>query len=67
MTNLQRRLRKLEAHFTDSSGLVPHSPAWLNYWIRELEKVIAEDYRGPKAPIPLNVLRAYVRGQHDCP
>ena len=32
MTNLQRRLKNLEARlFTDQSGLVPHSPAWLGY------------------------------------
>jgi hypothetical protein len=65
MTNLQRRLRKLEAHFTDSSGLVPHSPAWMDHWMRELKKVIEPDYHGPKAPIPLDVLRAYIREDPD--
>jgi hypothetical protein len=66
MRNLQRRLRKLEAHFTDSSGLAPNSPAWMTYWTQVLEKVLAEGYRGPKAPVPLEVVRAYLRGEPDC-
>jgi hypothetical protein len=66
VTNLQRRLRKLEAHFTDSSGLVPHPPAWMDHWTRELSKVIAEDYRGRKAAIPLEVVRTYLRDDPDC-
>ena len=36
MTNLQRRLRKLEEHLTDPSGLVPHSQRWLEYWDRQI-------------------------------
>ena len=32
MSNLQRRLKKLEALLTDDAGLVPHSPQWLAYW-----------------------------------
>jgi hypothetical protein len=32
MSNLRRRLRKLESRLTDSSGLIPNSQAWLNYW-----------------------------------
>jgi hypothetical protein len=34
MTNLERRLGKLEARLVDSSGLVPHSALWLEYWKR---------------------------------
>jgi hypothetical protein len=30
-------------------------------------KVLAEDYRGPKARIPLEVVRAYMRNEPDCP
>ncbi len=32
MSNLSRRLRKLEVHYKDGSGLIPHSKAWLDYW-----------------------------------
>lgn len=35
MTNLKRRLKKLEAGLTDPMGLVPHSKKWLEYWDRQ--------------------------------
>ncbi len=35
MTNLRRRLRKLEGVFTDPLGLIPHSAKWLKYWDRQ--------------------------------
>lgn len=35
MTGLQRRLKKLEGMLTDSTGLVPHTQKWLEYWDRQ--------------------------------
>jgi hypothetical protein len=35
MTNLRRRLKKLEGVFTDPLGLIPHSTKWLKYWDRQ--------------------------------
>jgi hypothetical protein len=35
MTNLQRRLKKLEGVLTDPVGLVPHTQKWLEYWDRQ--------------------------------
>jgi hypothetical protein len=35
MTNLQRRLKKLEDLLTDPVGLVPHTQKWLEYWDRQ--------------------------------
>ena len=35
MTNLQRRLKKLEGVLTDPMGLVPHTQKWLEYWDRQ--------------------------------
>ncbi len=35
MTNLQRRLTKVEAGLTDPSGLVLDSKKWLVYWDRQ--------------------------------
>jgi hypothetical protein len=35
MTNLQRRLKKLEVVLTDSVGLIPHTKRWLEYWDRQ--------------------------------
>jgi len=32
LSNLHRRLRKLEAKMTDQSGLAPHSAAWFAHW-----------------------------------
>jgi hypothetical protein len=42
ITNLARRLRKLEKQLTDASGLVPHSEAWRDYWKRRLEQYLSE-------------------------
>ena len=37
MSNLLRRLRKLEARLTDKSGFPPHSKEWLRYWNDQLD------------------------------
>jgi hypothetical protein len=39
MTNLERRLRKLEAVLTDHTGLVPHTKSWLDYWLATYERL----------------------------
>ena len=36
-----RRIEELETRWTDGSGLVPHSPEWLEFWQRELDKSAA--------------------------
>jgi hypothetical protein len=38
-SNYSRRLRKLEMHFTDATGLVPHSDAWFDYWESKLGQI----------------------------
>jgi len=63
MSDLRRRLRKLELVWTDTSGFVPHSPAWLEYWTRELEEVLERRESELKKPIPLEVVRAYLQAQ----
>jgi hypothetical protein len=35
VTHLQRRLKKLEGILTDPTGMVPHTPRWLEYWDRQ--------------------------------
>jgi len=60
MSDLRRRLRKLEATFTDRSGLVPHSPAWREYWMEECNEAFEEDRTGPKRSTPLDVFRAWL-------
>jgi len=37
MINLRRRLKKLEGLLTDSTGLVPHSTKWFEYWRNKLD------------------------------
>jgi hypothetical protein len=34
--NLKRRLGKLNGVWTDSSGLIPHSTEWVEYWYRRI-------------------------------
>jgi len=41
MTNLLRRVRKLEARLKDISGLAPHSEEWFNHWERKLDQLLA--------------------------
>ena len=43
MTNLRRRLRKLEAQLTDSCGLVPHTQGWFDYWERKAVRILNEE------------------------
>jgi len=35
MKHICRRLGKLEAALTDTAGLVPYTPRWLEYWDRQ--------------------------------
>jgi hypothetical protein len=65
MRNLQRRLRKLERALTDSSGLIPHSPAWMEYWTKQLEERLEGKGRSSfsKEPFPIEVIRAWMWAQ----
>lgn len=53
MTNPHRRLKKLEASLTDSTGLVPHTKKWLGYWTRWFERSVRDPNfrRGEKMPL----------------
>jgi hypothetical protein len=63
MTNLRRRLKKLEASFTDATGLAPHSPAWTEHWNREIDRVLAEPEYRPNPLIPLEAIRDVLQVQ----
>jgi hypothetical protein len=56
MTNRERRLRKLEAALTDTSGLVPHTEKWLRHWDRVIFEFMSDPE--PKRPNPLFPLAA---------
>lgn len=47
--NLRRRRQKLEARLTDVSDLVPHSEAWLNYWVEKIDQLLAGAGLAPSA------------------
>jgi len=65
VTNLQRRLNKLEARLTDSSGLVPYSEKWLDYWQRSIDRWSDDpDFRSGEL-MPLEAARAIIRRAPD--
>jgi hypothetical protein len=43
MSNLRARVRALEKRLTDSTGLVPHSRAWLEFWFDNTDRLMAGD------------------------
>ena len=58
MTNLRRRLQKLEVQLTDATGLVPHTKAWLDYWLATYERLASGQEEGEPGSIPLAAWRA---------
>lgn len=58
MTNLQRRLRKLEACLTDPSGLVPHTQKLLEYWDRQFNLFLTGQDPNALRNCSVDVLRA---------
>jgi hypothetical protein len=62
MTNLQRRLRKLEGQLTDGSGLVPHSQKWLHHWEQRIYRMLTGKEPGAPGCIPLEAYEPAGRG-----
>ena len=60
MTNLRRRLRKLESRLTDANGLVPHSKEWFAHWERKIEQVILGEDPGDLRGMPLAVVDSII-------
>jgi hypothetical protein len=63
MTNLRRRLKKLEVLLTDDAGLIPHSPQWLAYWKKRLEELVSGHDDGNRCKIPLEAVDAIIAGE----
>ncbi len=61
MTSFERRLQKLEELLTDSTGLVPHSQEWLNYWRSWFVRRNSDPDFRPRYGMPLEAVRALVR------
>jgi len=59
MKNLSRRVQKLERTLTDSSGLIPDSEAWWDYWMEEAGRILQPGYTGGNR-MPIDVARAYM-------
>jgi hypothetical protein len=53
MTNLGRRLKKLEAQITDTRGLVPRSPAWIEYWRGTTDRILSGEDAETTERIPM--------------
>ena len=62
MSNLLRRLRKLETRLTDDSGLRPHSEAWLDYWSHRIDRLLGGEAQRETGRIPLEAIDALVAG-----
>ena len=67
VTNLRRRLGKLEAELIDSSGLVPHTPRWLEYWKHWLDRSVNDPTFQPRELMPVEAARAIISGTLDRP
>ncbi|MBZ5625194.1 MAG: hypothetical protein LAQ69_41810 [Acidobacteriia bacterium] len=64
MTNLQRRLQRLEAHLTDLSGLVPKSQKWLEYWDRQIYDYMTNEQAEP-VRFSVEAVRAVMKFMSD--
>jgi hypothetical protein len=60
MSNLLRRLRKLETRLTDNSGLRPNSETWLDYWGRRIGHLLDGVGQRDAGRIPLEAIDALV-------
>jgi hypothetical protein len=56
MSNVLRRLQKLEARLTDGSGFAPHSEAWLEYWKEKLDRFLTKRDASALHGMPIGAL-----------
>jgi hypothetical protein len=61
LSNLARRLKKLEALLTDGAGLVPGSPQWLAYWTHKVDKILNAEEEVKGCLIPLEVVDVIIQ------
>ena len=66
MSNLRRRLTKLEAHWTDWSGLVPNSPKWFAYWREKLRLYTTGQLEEPIV-FPAGIIEDWIREGPNSP
>jgi hypothetical protein len=56
MSNLVRRVRKLETRLTDFTGLVTHSQEWFAFWEERIGQIAAGEGPCFAGRIPLAVI-----------
>src|SRR3954471_5364565 len=61
-SSLLRRLEELEARSTDSSRLLPHSPEWLDFWLRQFHLYNTGQ---PYVTFTIDAIRAIMRPTPD--
>ena len=62
MSNLHRRLHKLEAKMTDRNGLAPHSAAWFAHWNERYDRFLTTGDGDAIQGMPLAYVDAIVAG-----
>jgi hypothetical protein len=60
--NLLQRIEELETRLTDSSGFMPHSAPWLQYWAGQIHNMVTDQ---PHVPLTIEAFRAVVRASRD--
>jgi hypothetical protein len=53
MSNLRRRLTRLEELLTDRRGPVPYSGAWIEYWRNATDRILSGEEATPAECIPI--------------
>ncbi|MGO9229264.1 MAG: hypothetical protein ACLQKA_08650 [Bryobacteraceae bacterium] len=61
-SNLLRRIEELESRAVDGSGLALHSPAWLEFWQRQVHLY---DTGQPHVQLTLDAVRAILQAIPD--
>jgi hypothetical protein len=56
MANISTRIRKLEGHFTVSTGLVALSTEWFAFWEARIERLVAGEAPERIGRIPIEVI-----------
>jgi hypothetical protein len=71
VTNLSRRVRKLESQLTNATGLVARSDEWFAFWGDKIERLIAGESPERIGRIPLEVIDqmrdSHVAGERPSP
>jgi len=67
MTHLERRLRNLESRNPrDISGLIPHTPEWMDWWVTRVRDLWAKGENLPDGEkMPFEVARELVQTTPD--